>query len=94
MHCAAIIALWARYAEGSTEAGEPIDIVDLRKDDVVAAAAAQEDRPLAFLEQSDFFADLAANERFASTYLRVLESLHDRGVRATLAALESLSSAR
>ena len=92
VHCAAIIALWARYAEGSTEAGEPIDIVDLRVDDVTAAAAAQSSRPLAFLEQSDFFADLASDERFAGTYLRVLESLHARGVRATLEELESMEA--
>jgi len=91
VHCAAIIALWARYAEGTTEAGEAIDITDLLKEKVTAAAGHNHSEPLTFLEQRDLFGVLADDERFAATYLRILESLHEKGVRATLESLDALS---
>ena len=91
MYCAAIIALWARYAEGTDEAGEPIEIVDQLKDQVMAAAAQSRERPIAFLEQRDLFGGLADDPRFAKTYLRILESVRQHGVRTTLRSLELLA---
>jgi mannitol 2-dehydrogenase len=92
VHCAAIIAIWARYAEGTDEAGEPIDIVDLLKDQVKAAAEESKERPMAFLEQRDLFGDLADDPHFSKTYLRVLDSLRRHGVRSTLQSLDLLGS--
>ena len=90
VRCAAVVAFWARYCEGTTEAGEPIDIVDLVRDRVTAAAARQGAEPLAFLEDRALFGDLIEQKRFTEVYLRVLDSVHRRGSRATLEALDTL----
>ncbi len=81
---AAIVASWARYAEGVDEHGAPIEIVDRRREEIMALAAA--DDPLTFIESRDLFGDLAESERFKDAYLEGLRSLHERGARATLAA--------
>jgi mannitol 2-dehydrogenase len=81
---AAIVASWARYAEGVDEHGRPIEIVDRRREQVMALAAAQRADPLAFIASRDLFGDLARSERFAVEYLSALNSLHERGARRTL----------
>jgi mannitol 2-dehydrogenase len=81
---AAIVASWARYAEGVDEHGRPIEIVDRRREQVMALAAAQHADPLAFIASRDLFGDLARSERFAGEYLTALNSLHERGARRTL----------
>ncbi len=83
----AVVAAWARYAEGVDEQGEPIEVVDRLADTLVPLARAQRENPLAFVRHRDVFADLADDERFASTYRRLLASLHRVGARATLDAL-------
>jgi mannitol 2-dehydrogenase len=85
---ALVVASWARYAEGVDERGEPIEIVDRRKDAVTARAAQQRDDPLAFLRDPDLFGDLAEQGRFTEEYVAALESLHRHGARATLEAWE------
>ena len=85
---AAIVASWARYAEGVDEEGEPIEVVDRRAEraDRDRAAPARRARtpssPTATL-----FGDLADDARFAEAYRTALRSLHERGARATLEAL-------
>jgi mannitol 2-dehydrogenase len=81
---AAIVASWARYAEGVDEHGAPIEIVDRRRDEVMALAGARD--PLTFIESRDLFGDLAESERFKDGYLYALRSLQEHGARATLAA--------
>ncbi|GMA19789.1 mannitol dehydrogenase family protein [Arsenicicoccus piscis] len=81
---ALVVASWARYAEGVDEQGEPIEVQDRLKEQVMAAAAKQGDDPLAFLQQRDLFGDLVDDERFTTVYLKALSSLHDQGSRATL----------
>jgi mannitol 2-dehydrogenase len=89
---AAIVASWARYAEGEDEQGARIEVVDPRKDEVMAAARRQLDGdPLAFVRNGDLFGDLAGRTEFTVPYLRALESFHRRGARATIAALVGLS---
>jgi len=85
----AVVASWARYAEGVDEQGRPIEVVDRLKDTLVAAARQQKDDPLAFLRTRDLFGDLIDNERFVSTYESMLASLHSKGARATLQDLVS-----
>ena len=80
----AVVASWARYAEGVDEQGRPIEVVDRLKDSLIAAAGQQGDDPLAFIRNRDLFGDLIDNERFVSTYRSVLASLHTKGARATL----------
>jgi mannitol 2-dehydrogenase len=84
---AAIIATWARYAEGTDEAGEPIEVVDRLRDQVMAAAARASTDPLAFLRQQDLFLDLAEQPVFVESYLEALDTLHTRGAAALVAAL-------
>ena len=82
---ALVVASWARYAEGVDEDGEPIEIVDRRRDVLTERAARQQEEPLAFLEDKTLFDDLAEQPRFTEEYTAALASLHDRGARATLA---------
>jgi mannitol 2-dehydrogenase len=83
---ALVVAAWARYAEGVDEEGEPITIVDRRRDLLVKRA--QSPDPLEFLRDPDLFGDLVDDERFTGEYLQAAESLHTRGARATLEAWE------
>ncbi|WP_404288623.1 mannitol dehydrogenase family protein [Glutamicibacter arilaitensis] len=90
---AAIVASWARYAEGTDEAGEPIQIVDRLAQEVSAAAAKHPEDPLAFLRQRDLFGDVIHDERFTKPYLEALESLHSQGAIATLERIMTQSDA-
>jgi mannitol 2-dehydrogenase len=83
---ALVVAAWARYSEGVDESGEPINVVDRRRDQVMARARRQGQDPLAFLEDRDLFGDLHDQPRFTEEYVAALDSLHARGARATLEA--------
>jgi mannitol 2-dehydrogenase len=82
----AVVASWARYAEGVDEQGRPIEVVDRLRDRLVAAARKQE-----FIEDRELFGDLADDERFSHAYGMILSSLHEKGARATLEDLASPS---
>jgi mannitol 2-dehydrogenase len=84
---AAVVASWARYAEGVDEQGGPIEVVDQLRDRVMANARRQREDPLAFVRDSELFGDIADDERFGAAYTATLSSLHARGARATLADL-------
>ncbi|SFL56124.1 mannitol dehydrogenase family protein [Geodermatophilus ruber] len=84
---AAVVASWARYAEGVDEQGRPIEVADRRREELVARARRQREDPLAFLADRELFGDLVDDERFTSRYRAALSSLHERGARATLEAL-------
>ncbi|SNS49643.1 mannitol 2-dehydrogenase [Streptosporangium subroseum] len=86
-HAAAVVASWARYAEGADESGEPIEVVDRLRDRLTAAARTQRERPTAFIENRDLFGDLADDARFVEPYLHALDVLHTRGARATVREL-------
>jgi mannitol 2-dehydrogenase len=89
---AAIVASWARYAEGVDEEGQPIQVVDRRADQLTAIAARQSEEPLAFVSNRQLFGDLVDYPEFTEPYLEALNSLHERGARATLEALSSRTS--
>lgn len=84
---AAIVASWARYAEGVDEQGEPIEVVDRLADTLVPLARSQRGDPLAFLANRSVFGDLVDQERFREAYVWALDSLHRHGASATLRAL-------
>jgi mannitol 2-dehydrogenase len=84
---AAIVASWARYAEGVDEHGAPIEIVDRRREEMMALAARADTEPLAFIANRDLFGDIADDPRFADAYLEALTSLRERGARHTLEEL-------
>lgn len=83
----AVVASWARYAEGMDEAGEPIEIVDRLADELKASARHSRDNPTAFIENRSLFGDLVDNERFVAAYTDALQALHEQGARAAIEAL-------
>ncbi len=80
----AVLAGWARYAEGVGEDGAPIEVVDPLCERLMAAARRQADDPLAFVSDRELFGDLVDDERFAGTYRTTLELVRTRGARAAL----------
>jgi mannitol-1-phosphate/altronate dehydrogenase len=86
---AAVVASWARYAEGADENGETYEIDDVLAPQLQAAARRQRGHPAAFLEDNRaVFGDLADDPRFTRVYRAIQTSLLDRGVRKTLADLD------
>lgn len=86
---AAIVASWARYAEGVDEQGNIIKVVDRLKEPLMAAAARQREEPLAFISNRQIFGDLIDNELFVQAYTEALNKLHEGGARDTLESLTS-----
>jgi mannitol 2-dehydrogenase len=84
---AAVVASWARYAEGVDEQGQPIEIVDRFRDILMRLAPTKGADPDAFIANRQLFGDLADDRRFVAAYRSALASLHQRGARATLEAL-------
>jgi mannitol 2-dehydrogenase len=83
-YCAAVVASWARYAEGVDEQGEPIEVVDPLKSSLVERARRQREDPDAFIANRALFGDLVDDRRFVAAYRSALSSLHERGSRATV----------
>ncbi|PJJ55578.1 mannitol dehydrogenase family protein [Compostimonas suwonensis] len=81
---AAIVASWARYAEGIDEAGASVEVVDPRGSVLGPLARSQRDNPLAFLRNRELFGDLAELQSFSEPYRAALMSLHRVGARKTL----------
>jgi mannitol 2-dehydrogenase len=84
---AAVVASWARYAEGVDEQGRPIEVVDRLRDSLMQIARRNRDDPDAFVANRAVFGDLVDDKRFVSAYRSALTSLHERGARATLESL-------
>jgi mannitol 2-dehydrogenase len=86
-HTTAIVAGWARYAEGTDEHGRPIEIVDRLAAQVSAMAQRYDEDPLALLSMEQLFGDLADDEAFRSAYLAILGRLHEVGAARTVVEL-------
>jgi mannitol 2-dehydrogenase len=84
---AAVIAAWARYADGVDEDGGRIEVVDALRDELAARARRRRTDPDAFLANRALFGDLVDDERFASAYRATLASLDQHGARATVESL-------
>jgi mannitol 2-dehydrogenase len=84
---AAIVASWARYAEGVDEQGEAIDVADRIRDRVMASAAEHPRDRHSFLRDRDIFGELIEDAHFVTAYDRALDLLHRVGARRTLAVL-------
>ncbi|MDQ1647873.1 MAG: mannitol 2-dehydrogenase [Cryptosporangiaceae bacterium] len=87
IRAAAIVASWARYAEGTDEQGNPIEIVDRLRDVLTGAAQRQHEDPDAFIANREIFGDLIDDKRFVEAYRSALASLHARGAQATVESL-------
>ena len=84
---AAVVASWARYAEGVDEQGQRIEVVDRFRDSLMQLARSQRTDPDAFIANRQLFGNLVDDERFVAAYRSALASLHMRGARATLESL-------
>ncbi|MFC0680064.1 mannitol dehydrogenase family protein [Lysobacter korlensis] len=84
---AAIVASWARYAEGVDETGEPIAVVDRLADQLIPVARSQRDDPLAFLRNRALFGRLAEHPAFTDAYRAALERLWVVGAHRTVQEL-------
>ena len=85
---AAVVASWARYAEGVDEQGRPIEVVDRLAGSLTAIARRQrEGEPEAFIANRELFGDLVDEPRFVAAYRSALRSLHERGALATLESI-------
>lgn len=84
---AAIVASWARYAEGVDEQGNEIIVVDPLKEELIPIARSQRSNPLAFIQNTSLFGDLSQNEVFKAAYLAALNSLFENGAHKTVQAL-------
>ena len=82
---AAIVAGWARYAEGTAEAGAPIDVV-VQLAGTLTPLARDAD-PDAFLGHRPVFGDLVEDERFRDAYRWARRSFTTRGAQATMTDL-------
>lgn len=85
--CAAVVASWARYAEGIDERGRSIDVCDPQQDILMAAARKQRNQPTAFLENTAVFGKLRASSRFVDAYVEALERFGAEGTRAVVRAI-------
>lgn len=84
---AAILASWARFAEGRGEHGEELRIEDTRRDEVMARARARAKDPLAFVRDATLFGDLVEHEAFRAAYHFALDAFSRLGARRALAVL-------
>jgi mannitol 2-dehydrogenase len=90
---AAVVASWARYAEGTDENGEPHELDDDLAVPLQAAARRQRQDPAAFLDGNRaVFGELADDPRFSAVYRSILTSLLNRGVRTTFAGLDQCAA--
>ncbi|NVJ94668.1 MAG: mannitol dehydrogenase family protein [Marivivens sp.] len=80
------VALWCRYCARVDEAGNEIAPNDDNHVVLKSLADEAKGRPVAFLENTAVFGDLAQNEVFAAAFGQALNSLYDNGVKATLTA--------
>jgi mannitol 2-dehydrogenase len=86
---AAIVASWARYAEGTDEEGNIIAVVDHRKERVMQNARGYAADPHAFLRDRDLMGDMLENVSFVRSYDKALDLLHRVGARRTLEVILS-----
>jgi mannitol 2-dehydrogenase len=88
-HIALVIAAWSRYLEGQDEAGRPITPTDIRADELIAAARAEDKQPGSLLALQSVFGDLGTDARFTAAYLAARSALIADGAETTVRALNA-----
>jgi len=81
---ALVEAIWARMCEGTREDGSAIDPNDPFWDQLTAAAKEARGRPQAWLEQRQFYGDLANATRFSEAFERWFRAIWADGLEAAL----------
>ena len=83
---ALVEALWARMAAGEREDGSTIQANDPIWAEISKAAQAAKTRPMAWLEQSNIYGDLATTPEFSDAFCKWLSMIWEQGCEATLKA--------
>lgn len=78
-------ALWCRYCTGTTESGAAIAPNDPNWDRLTEVAQAAKDRPAAWLEMEDIYAELGRNPAVIDSFTTALKAIWARGSRAVIA---------
>ena len=81
---ALVEAIWARMCEGTREDGTEIAPNDPFWNERNAAAKEARTRPVAWLEQTQIYGDLAGNRRFSDAFESWLTQIWDSGLEAVL----------
>lgn len=72
-----IIAAWCYYSDvGVNEKNEPLEILDVMKNELHQAAKETKVDPLTFLKQSEIFGDLIENDQFTKKYLELVQLVY------------------
>ena len=82
---ALVCALWARYCTGIREDGSVIEANDPNWDALQTVARAARQAPILWLEQRQYYGDLAQAPRFADAFCDWMRMIGADGVDATLA---------
>ena len=78
-------ALWCRYCFGTSESGAEIAPNDPNWDRLTKVAALAKDRPAAWLEMEDIYAELGRNPAVVEAFTAALSAIWARGARAVIA---------
>lgn len=81
---ALISALWCRYCEGMREDGSVIEPNDPNWDQLNAAARDARSEPMRWLQQTQYYGDLASNTRFADAFTHMHTMVGHKGVHGVL----------
>ncbi|MCZ4266268.1 mannitol dehydrogenase family protein [Rhodobacteraceae bacterium G21628-S1] len=83
---ALVEALWARMCAGTREDGSEIAANDPKWQELQTAAFAAKSAPSAWLQQAEYYGDIAQDARFAERFCHWLSVIWTNGTRAALQA--------
>ena len=83
---ALVEALWARMCAGTREDGSEIAANDPKWQELQTAAHAAKSAPSAWLQQAEYYGDIAQDARFAERFCHWLSVIWTKGPRAALQA--------
>lgn len=73
-----ILTAWAYYSDKGVDGNnQPIEIIDNRKEELHQSANGYASDKLSFLRIPDIFGDLPTNERFISSYTKMIDALYE-----------------
>ena len=81
---ALVSAMWCRYCQGTTEAGDKIPPNDKIWDQLTAKAAEAKTSPQAWLDMKEIYGATGKDERFSAAFAEQLKLVNDKGVEAAM----------
>ena len=79
-----VIAGWLKYAQEIDEEGNPINIIDNRKDEIIKAAKEAEADPCCFLKFEDMFGRLSQDKQFRKIFTNAFNIINEFGARKAI----------